>query len=91
MQSLSNNTILFFQTSSKEKPIKAGLLNTIKLETSAMVGPKRNHSILPESFLPHCPQDFDVRSTHMYEIGKKDFYGWDLDEIQIGSQGKQSC
>ena len=78
------------QTSSKEKPIKVGLQNTIKLETSAMVGPKRNRSILPESFQPHCPQDFDVRSTHLYEIGKKDFYGWDLEEIQIGNQGKQT-
>ena len=56
-----------------------------------MVGPKRNHSILPESFQPHCPQDFDVRSSHMYEIGKNDFHGWDSDEIQIGSQGKQYC
>jgi len=73
-------------TSSKEKPLKVGVLNTIKLETSAMIGPKRNRSILPESFQPHCPQDFDVRSTHMYEIGKEDFYGWESDEIQIRSQ-----
>jgi len=74
------------ETSSKEKPIKVGLLNTIKLETLAMVGPKRNRSVLPESFQPHCPQDFDVRSTHLNEIGKNDFNGWDSDEIQIGSQ-----
>lgn len=74
------------ETSSKEKPIKVGLLNTIKLETSAMVGPKRNRSVLPESFQPHCPQDFDVRSTHLNEIGKNDFTGWDSGEIQIGNQ-----
>ena len=61
--------------------MKVGVLNTIKLETSAMIGPKRNRSILPESFQPHCPQDFDVRLSHLHEIGKKEFE----------TQGKQSC
>lgn len=74
------------EASSKEKPIKVSVQNTITLETSAIVGPTRNRSILPENFQHYCPQDFDVRSTHLYEIGKKDFYGWDSDEIQFESQ-----
>jgi len=74
------------KASSKENPIKVSVQNTITLETSAIVGPTRNRSILPENFQHYCPQDFDVRSTHLYEIGKKDFYGWDSDEIQFGSQ-----
>merc|ERR1719464_1558300 len=37
------------ETSSKEKPIKVSVVNTIELNMSARIGPKRNRSILPES------------------------------------------
>ena len=57
------------------------MLNTIELETSTMIGPKLNQSILPGKFHPYCPQDFDVRLSHLHEIGKKEFE----------TQGKQSC
>ena len=46
-----------------------------------MIGPKLNRSILPGKFQLYCPQDFDVRLSHLHEIGKKDFK----------TQGKQSC
>jgi hypothetical protein len=60
--------------------MKVGLVNTIKLETSTMIGPKLNRSILPGKFQLYCPQDFDVRLSHLHEMGKKDFE----------TQGKQS-
>jgi len=58
------------ETSSKANPINVGLLNTIKSE---MIGPKLNRSILPGKFQLYCPQDFDVRLSHLHEIGKKYF------------------
>merc|ERR1719270_935371 len=72
--------------SSKESPVVVNNQNTITLETKAIVGPLRNRTILLEKFQSYCPQDYDVHSGHMYEVGKEDFYGWDSDDIQIGSQ-----